>query len=85
MTDTRQIAVDIMAYSKAHENDALQATESYGDIKWVNWETPYYCYTIDELEDNIIADGYKTTIQAIKGMSKMFKRQHAFAEEIRKA
>ena len=23
MTDTRQIAVDIMAYSKAHENDAL--------------------------------------------------------------
>ena len=83
MVNTRKIAEDIMAYSKAHENDALEATESYGDIKWVNWETPYYCYTIEELEDNIIADCYLTTAEAIEEMTKTFKMQHEFAEDIR--
>ena len=83
MTDTRQIAVDIMAYSKAHENDALSAREPTGDMKWVNWEIPYYCNTVDEIEAEVIENGYKSTAHAIREMSKGFKIYFEYEEDIK--
>jgi len=85
MKTSRQIALEVMEYSKAHENDALEAGESYGDIKWAGWETPYYCQSIDELEIDIAQDGYTTTKQAIAGMTKGFQLRHAYSEDIRGA
>ena len=79
----RQIAVDIMAYSKAHENDALAAREPTGDMKWVNWEIPYYCNTVDEIEAEVIENGYKSTAHAIREMSKGFKMYFEYEEDIK--
>ena len=85
MTNTRQIAEEVMAYSKAHENDALSASEPNGDMKYIGWETPYYCYSIEELEDEITEDGYTTTKEAIKGMTEGFKMHNEYSEDIRGA
>jgi hypothetical protein len=83
MTDSRQIAEEVIAYSKEHENDALEAGESYGDMKWVGWEVPYYCYSVEEMQEMIIEEGYTTTKQAIAGFTKSFQNRHAVAEDIR--
>jgi len=78
MTDTRKIAEDIMTYSKAHENDALE-----GKPGFVGWETPYYCQTIDEIEEEVIEYGYTSTSHAIREMTKGFKMYESYANDIR--
>lgn len=85
MVDTRKIAEEVMAFSKEHENDALEAPESWGDMKWIGWEIPYYCSSIEELEDEIIEEGYTSTKNAIAHMSKRFKLHHEYVEDIRGA
>jgi hypothetical protein len=78
MVNTRKIAEDIMAYSKAHENDALARKPGF-----IGWETPYYCQTIDEIESEVIEYGYKSTAAAIKDMTKQFIMYNDYAEDIR--
>jgi len=78
MIDTRKIAEDIMAYSEAHENDALARKPGF-----IGWETPSYCQTIDEIESDVIRYGYKSTAQAIKDTTKVLLMCDDHAEDIR--
>jgi len=82
MPTSRQIAIEVMRYSEEHENDALMAPEPGGDMKYIGWEIPSYCQTIDELECEIFEAGYKTVDQAIKEMSDGFQRYHEYRQEI---
>jgi hypothetical protein len=72
----RQIAEAVMAYSNLHENDALMATEPTGDMKWIGWEVPYYCMTVEEIEGDVVKAGFSTVAEAIKVMSKGFADYH---------
>jgi hypothetical protein len=85
METPRQIAQAVLDYSKLHENDALMAGEPGGDPKWSGWEEPYYCQTIDELETEIAEEGYTTTAQAIRAMTKGFQLRHEYIQDIRGA
>jgi hypothetical protein len=85
MNDTRLIAEEIMAYSKHHENDALMAAEPTGDMKWIGWEVPYYCMTVEEIESDVVEAGYTSTDEAIKDMSAGFAKYHEYVEDIRGA
>ena len=80
MIDTRKIAEDIIAYSKAHENDALECKPGF-----IGWETPYYCNSIDEIEEEVIEYGYKSTKSAIRGMTRQFLIYFDYSEDIRNA
>ena len=85
METPRQIAQAVLDYSELHENDALMAGEPDGDLKWSGWEVPYYCQTIDELETEIAEEGYTTTAQAIRAMTKGFQLRHEYIQDIRGA
>ena len=85
METPRQIAQAVLDYSELHENDALMAGEPDGDLKWSGWEVPYYCQTIDELEAEIAEEGYTTTAQAIRAMTKGFQLRHEYIQDIRGA
>ena len=78
----REIAEAVMAYSQFHENDALMSTESGGDMRFVGWEVPYYCMTLQGLESDIIAEGFSTVAEAIRVMSKGFAEYHSYKSDI---
>ena len=78
----REIAEAVMAYSNLHENDALMATEPSGDIKWIGWEVPCYCMTVEEIESDVIEAGFSTVAEAIRVMSKGFAEYHAYKSDI---
>jgi len=85
MKDTRKIAEEVMAYSKEHEEDALASSETWGDMKYVRWEIPYYCMSVEELEEDIISRGYTSTKHAIAEMTKLNKIVADYIDDIKGA
>ena len=78
MITTTEIAQGILDYSKKHENDALQGKKGFEC-----WETPYYCYDLDEIVEQVEEEGWTTLEQAIREMTKDLQQYHEHAEEIR--